>query len=290
MIDGNRKKQLALSLICLPVLLVIAACSGGAVPGAPAAIPTAVGKAPAQGMQGKAYPAPQAGEPLAAYPGPKGEAGVAGQTGTKTVTFTSTDGVKLVGTFYTPVTANAPGLVLIHMVARQRTDWDELASLLQSQGFAVLTFDLRGHGDSSGSRDWTKMTEDVAGAYRFLIDQPGVDSRRIGLVGASIGANLAVNFAAAERGVKAIVLLSPGLDYRGVKTEAAMQQYGDRPVFLAASRTDAYAAQSVATLGEVATGEKKAKIYDDAGHGTQMLGKSSDLSSLIVEWLKSTLL
>ena len=47
----------------------------------------------------------------------------------------------------------------------------------------------------------------------------------IGLAGASIGANLALLDAADDPGVMSVALLSPGIDYRGLRTEAAMKKY-----------------------------------------------------------------
>jgi pimeloyl-ACP methyl ester carboxylesterase len=65
------------------------------------------------------------------------------------------DGVDLDGTFYRakgPNTGtNAPCVMLIHRYGSDRTkgDWNALAEKLQERGFAVLAFDLRGHGNST---------------------------------------------------------------------------------------------------------------------------------------------
>lgn len=277
-------------IIALALGMTLLACGGQKKPDEPPAIPTTAGQAQAPVQQGESYPAPPGGMPPAApppaYPAPGATGGQPAQT---SVTFTTADGVSLVGTYFEPAQGNAPGAVLVHLVAGQRSDWASLAVTLQSRGFAVLTFDLRGHGESGGSQEWDRMSDDVAVAYQFLSGQPGVDRARVGLVGASIGANLALNFAAAEPGVKAVALLSPGLDYRGVQTEAAMQPYGTRPVLFVASKTDAYAAQTVATLSGLAQGDTKTQFYDDAGHGTQMFGKADGLEDLIANWLRDAL-
>jgi pimeloyl-ACP methyl ester carboxylesterase len=65
------------------------------------------------------------------------------------------DGVDLDGTFYRPKGANpgtnAPCVMLIHRYNSDRTkgEWNALAEKLQDKGFAVLAFDLRGHGNST---------------------------------------------------------------------------------------------------------------------------------------------
>lgn len=289
----NSLRQLTLLIAVGLVFSLIAACGGQAQPATPAPIPTVPGQnvAPA-GAPSDSYPAPPGGSPPAvlpsAYPAPSAKAQPE-DSSTRHVTFATTDGVMLVGTYFTPAETAAPGLVLIHMVGGRRTDWDNLASALQSRGYAVLTLDLRGHGKSSGDREWGKMADDVTVAYRFLSGQPEVDPARIALVGASIGANLALNVAASEPAIQSLVLLSPGLDYRGVKTEEAMKAYGARPVLLIASKTDTYATQSVETLAKLAQGKQKAQIYEDAGHGTQMLGNAGGLEDLILNWLQETL-
>ena len=62
-----------------------------------------------------------------------------------------------------------------------------------------------------------------------------------GLAGASIGANLAVLAAADDPTVRSLALLSVGLDYRGLRLEAALKKFGARPALLVASQEDPYA-------------------------------------------------
>ncbi|MCH7760566.1 dienelactone hydrolase family protein, partial [candidate division TA06 bacterium] len=106
------------------------------------------------------------------------------------------------------------------------------------------------------------------------------------VIGASIGGNVALNYAATDERVKGVVLLSAGLDYRGVKTEEAMKAYGDRPVLIVASEEDKYAYQSAKKLYELAKGEKELKIYKNAGHGTRIFDKEEGLEDLILNWLE----
>jgi pimeloyl-ACP methyl ester carboxylesterase len=63
------------------------------------------------------------------------------------------DGVELDGTYFRSPKAgrDAPCVMLVHKYGsdRSKTDWIALAQALQDEGFAVLTFDLRGHGGST---------------------------------------------------------------------------------------------------------------------------------------------
>lgn len=67
------------------------------------------------------------------------------------VQFDSADGVTLKGTFYPGANGNKSScVILLHEYGSDRTKggWDGLAKELQKKGFAVLTFDFRGHNDS----------------------------------------------------------------------------------------------------------------------------------------------
>ena len=73
------------------------------------------------------------------------------------------------------------------------------------------------------------MVNDVKAARRHLAARPEVNHSRIGIAGASIGANLAVLAAVDDPTVTSLALLSPTLDYRGLRIEAALRKYGKRP-------------------------------------------------------------
>ena len=69
----------------------------------------------------------------------------------RNVTFRTDDGVTLAGTWYEPSGRTGPAVILVHMLHRSRRDWDALAIGLASEGIGVLAFDLRGHGESTGT-------------------------------------------------------------------------------------------------------------------------------------------
>lgn len=68
------------------------------------------------------------------------------------VSFATADGIKLMGTFYPGGKGNnSPTALILHEWGKDRNkgDWGTLAEQLQKSGFAVLTFDFRGHGQST---------------------------------------------------------------------------------------------------------------------------------------------
>lgn len=68
------------------------------------------------------------------------------------VKFETVDQVELHGTFYEgPDGKKSPCVLLLHDLTGKSQDegWDKLARDLQQRGYAVLSFDFRGHGDST---------------------------------------------------------------------------------------------------------------------------------------------
>lgn len=73
------------------------------------------------------------------------------QSSSQEIRFETADSVKLKGTFYPSGGGNkSPCAILLHKLGgnRQQDGWDDLAKALQTKGFAVLSFDFRGHNDS----------------------------------------------------------------------------------------------------------------------------------------------
>jgi len=215
--------------------------------------------------------------------------------GTQRVTIRTEDGASLAGTWYEPGARQAPAVILVHMLHRTRHDWDPVATRLASEGIGALAIDLRGHGESSGgiegedAADLSALVRDVAAARRYLASRSDVQQSRIGIAGASIGANLAVLAASADPSVASIALLSASLDYRGLRIETAMKKYGGRPALLVASDEDPYALRSARDLQKAGGGTRELLVLNHAGHGTTMFSRDSDLPRTLVDWFHRTL-
>src|SRR5262245_41377915 len=208
------------------------------------------------------------------------------------VTIRTEDGVMLSGTWYEPSNRPAPAVIFVHMYQRSRRDWEGTASQLAAAGIGALTFDLRGHGESVGAagKDLAAMVQDVKAARRFLATRSDAVQSRLGIAGASLGANLAVLAAADDPAVVSLALLSPSLDYRGLRIEAPMKKYGARPVLLVASDEDSYAARTARELQKAGGGKRETLMLSQAGHGTMMLGRNPELATSLVDWFRRTLL
>jgi predicted acyl esterase len=111
------------------------------------------------------------------------------------------DGVKIAATYYVPDGAppagGRPAVMLLHGLGGSRTAPGPLGMSLNSvaetqlvpQGYAALTFDARGHGQSEGlvSIDGPREIQDVRELFNWLAAQPGVSGQRIGAFGYSYG-------------------------------------------------------------------------------------------------------
>jgi pimeloyl-ACP methyl ester carboxylesterase len=79
------------------------------------------------------------------------------------VTVTAADGLVLQGDFYgTPDSdGEKPAVLLLHMLDSSRSAWNPLLPALIADGYNVLAVDLRGHGDTGGTRDWARAQDDT---------------------------------------------------------------------------------------------------------------------------------
>jgi dienelactone hydrolase len=172
------------------------------------------------------------------------------------------------------------------MLARTHDDWAAAAARLADAGYAVLAIDFR----NGGAADAASLELDVRSAKSFLRERPEVIPNALGIAGASIGANMALIDAAEDPSVQSIALLSPGLDYRGLRTEAGMKKFGARPALLVSSTKDPYAWRSVKVLANLGSGTREVRLTESLAHGTVLLQRDPDLAGALVDWFRRTLL
>lgn len=193
-----------------------------------------------------------------------------------------------------PVEGSTKGVVLVHMEGRSARDYRFLVERLNRSGFHTVAVDLRGHGNNVAEggepptlteEDWWAARGEVVAAVDWLRKQGVTD---ISLLGASVGANLAAHAAAGDPEVRNLILLSPGITLKGVTVADAIVAYGDRPVLIAVSEEDRYAAKSALVLDSDAVGQHHLEVYRSAGHGTVMLTKAPGLEPLVLSWLLGT--
>jgi pyridoxine 5-phosphate synthase len=208
------------------------------------------------------------------------------------VTFSSTDGVSIAAEFYEASARPAPAVLLVHMLSRSRDDWGGLPDRIRDAGMTALAIDLRGHGQSSGSaQELQAMIQDVRAAARWLASRPNVRADQIAIVGASLGASLALLAAVELPQVRDLALLSPSLDYRGLRTDTGLiKRLGSRSIWLAASDQDPLALRTLRDIAAEPSGPREQHVSSTLAHGTVLLDKDGDVGRVLVDWLRRSLL
>jgi fermentation-respiration switch protein FrsA (DUF1100 family) len=127
----------------------------------------------------------------------------------KEISFVTSDGLTLQG-WYIPST-NGAAVILTHPLASNRVGVLEVAYMLARNGYGVLLFDLRAHGESQGEvlPFGGAEAEDIVGAAVYLQGCEDVDPDRIGAMGVSLGAQVSILGAAQSGTIKAVVADGP---------------------------------------------------------------------------------
>lgn len=181
-------------------------------------------------------------------------------------TLKTKDGVSLSVTYFASTAGrDAAPVILVHDLKGSGRDFTRLARRLQQpqegdthESFAVVTLDLRGHGDSRKQAYRGREREldaarlsvedmramvlgDMEAVRKFLVtenDAGKLNLNRVSLVGTGLGALVATNFAANDwaapklasvkqgQDVKAIVMISPEWKVNGLEMTRALRQPG----------------------------------------------------------------
>lgn len=144
----------------------------------------------------------------------------------RTVTLRAADGVGL-NAWFLPARpregARVEGTVLfLHGNAENISTHFRSVAWLPAEGFNVLALDYRGYGASEGDPSLAGFQLDIDAAMGSLLSRPDVDPHRIVLIGQSLGAALAIYYAAHGHyrdHLRAVVADSAFSDYEGIVRE-----------------------------------------------------------------------
>ncbi len=119
-----------------------------------------------------------------------------------------------------PQDERPPVVVLAHGFAADRAMMSTLARRIALAGYAVLTFDFRGHGAnrnpfSSTAARPDALGADFAAAVDFARASPQVNGSRVVVMGHSMGADAALDFATRDSGLDGVVAISGGWTLQG---------------------------------------------------------------------------
>ncbi len=216
------------------------------------------------------------------------------------VTYRTADGIQVVATFTPPDTAPPwPAVVLMHQYQGTRAQWDEMTPHLLAAGLAVLAPDARAHGESlrrvraDGGYDFETdrantlddWPADVAAAVDWLTARPDIDSDRIGVGGASVGANTAWIASSVVPAVRRAVAVSGRFEPGRLLMGENIPNFQPRGVLFQSDREESL--QSQALYSRTAE-PRQVSIYDTPGHGIQLLKQETPRRDFVA-WLSEGL-
>ena len=210
--------------------------------------------------------------------------------GRRLTLYLESNGDPLPGVLLLPATGPAPAALLLHgfMLDKERMA-DHVGTELLARGIASLAIDLPLHGERSGAisalsirtpfeavRQWRAALDQSALALRYLGQRADLDSKRLSLVGYSLGAFLGLKVATREPSVRAVLLAAAGdlPDYIPFATIARsiadplklVARLGGRPLLMVHGRGDHTISPAQAERLFQAAREPKEIRWWDSGH------------------------
>jgi len=221
------------------------------------------------------------------------------------ITVMTPDSLELVGYLYRPKGANPtklPLVVLLHQKTETHGAWKSLVNVLCGSDFAVFAVDLRGCGYSiydfrTGRNrppntfyigEQARYPADIRQLVKKLFTEHGkmLDSTKIAVIGAELGGNAGLLYAVDEPGVRFTALISPGLEYSGLKIAKAIRDYGERPLFMATAKLDIYSMESLNLLSDVVPRVLDVVVFDTYRYGNALVDTEPELVQMLIDRLR----
>jgi pimeloyl-ACP methyl ester carboxylesterase len=199
-----------------------------------------------------------------------------------TVKFNTADGCALEAFYHAP-SSGAYVFLNAHGLGSGKNEWAVFEAELKKRGYGWLSFDFRGHGKSSecggqpvdyrsfAAARWGFLSGDILASAAFLKTKE-ISEKKLVLCGASIGANLSLKAVTEGLRPAAVILLSPGIVYAGVRSEDFFKKDLGVPVFISAAPNDEYSWRSSNYLAAQAGKNGIKGIFSPGacGHGVNM--------------------
>jgi pimeloyl-ACP methyl ester carboxylesterase len=205
------------------------------------------------------------------------------------------DLAKLKASFEMPqgVPAPIPAVLLLHGYGENRKVWEGFRKQFLERGWAVMSLDLRGHGDSltknqrpiQATADWRTDPRgfplDIDPALDWLKRQARLNSRKIVIVGYDVGANLALVSSGKFSEVRTVVAVNPRLT-EALELAGSAQDFHPRSALVVTASAEEgdpikpYVKDPFRLLTHSVTG------------GTAQVFQEKALADAIFQWLKET--
>lgn len=208
----------------------------------------------------------------------------------ETVTFTTSDGIALVGTLFG--TGNT-AIILAHQGTRgaSQTSWQPFARQLAEHGYAALTFNFRGVGQSEGELGYGNLAMDVSAAVEFL---HGRGYEKIVCVGASMGGTACIRAARGYAFTGLIILASTMATGGGTNSlrlsPVDLEKLSSPKIFIFANNESPIVVNDTRRMYKLSPEPKAFLSFPSARHGTDLFSTDfgEELSATMLRFIENT--
>jgi dienelactone hydrolase len=212
--------------------------------------------------------------------------------------------LKIKGQYYFDSLEKAePLIILIHQFKSKKEQWNEFfIDSLIAKGYKVIAYDIRSHGESDKAKvgdmqlltDKEQAPKDLEAVLKWAKHQQEIDSLRIGIVGTSIGASLAI-YGEYFLGAKSIIGISGGKStFEGLTgfMEALMGRLVQRipnVLFICGDKDGNYAKDEQYIFDNYTKEPNEIKIFNSEKHGKDLIEQFPEINTMIINWFAKTL-
>lgn len=225
----------------------------------------------------------------------------------KSAPLVTSDQIKLEFDYNPAHRPNSPTVILLPDTRCDRSNFEIFSARLNEAGFGVMAIDFRYKDLIARSGNMSNQIQtiqkqnldvlvdrDVKSAIDFLLRQEGVDPKRIGIIGTSLGSRVALK-AGVTYNLKALVLISlsgqevfPG----STSIQQLLSGYGDKPILFMTSARDwgnnYRAPEDNKLYMSWVKGKCELKIWPGSEHGVDILN-SREATQFVLSWLRQNI-
>jgi alpha-beta hydrolase superfamily lysophospholipase len=196
------------------------------------------------------------------------------------VSIRAADGLVLRGTWHqADAVASGRVVLLLHEMCGNRAAWEPFLDRLHRAGIDALAVDLRGFGETGGAHDFAAQVSDAKAWLAWIRAQRA--AQRVGVMGESLGAKLAIVACARDPGCRAVAALSP----YGELAPADLD-FRERAVFLVGTRgDDVHSALAVRRMAADVQGDVTIRLVAGSEPGVATALEHGGLVEEAVAWL-----
>lgn len=230
------------------------------------------------------------------------------QTAKSSAPLITGDQIKLDFDYYPAHKSNATTVILLPDTRCDRKNYGTFPVWLNEAGFGVMAIDFRYKDLIARSGNMSKqiqtikrqnldvlVDQDVKSAIDFLTRQNSVDTRRICIIGTSLGSRVALK-SGVNYSPKALVLISLSgqeiFTTGSIPIQQLLSEYGDKPILFMTSEKDwgnnFRAAEDNKLYMKWVKGKCELKIWPGSKHGVDIL-KSGEAAQFVLLWLRQNI-